>query len=140
MVRRFSIHLRVLPSTTCDLTVIILQSYITHCCALQGTGENESGKYFMTVSRVLTNLNNSLKCSYLLNKHSTVSIKSSRQRSDEHIYCNLGVAHNCARCTFVPEAKQSLEVFSSPLKSKYKRKNTLENTPQRSLLQYFPTY
>lgn len=78
--------------------------------AVRSRGGELGERHLMTVSRVLTNLNNSQKCSYLLNKHSSVLIKPSRQRSNDHV--NLRVTLSSARCTFVPEAKLAFESFS----------------------------
>lgn len=83
--------------------------------SVRSKGEGLGEKHLMTVSRVLANLNNSQKCSYLLNKHSSVLIKPRRQRSNEHVYGNLWVTLSSARCTFVPEAKLAVELFFPPL-------------------------
>lgn len=87
---------------------IVIHHLLLHAVRSRGGGLGE--RRLMTVSRVLTNLNNSQKCSYLLNKHSSVLIKSSRQRSNDHV--NLRVTLSSARCTFVPEAKLAFESFS----------------------------
>lgn len=83
--------------------------------AVRSRGGGLGERHLMTVSRGLANLNNSQKCSYLLNKHSSVLIKPSRQRSNDHVYRNLWVTLSSARCTFVPEAKLAFESFLPPL-------------------------